>query len=238
MNSKKKFKNLSHNHNSWLFLYKFSFNMFVILMRLLSGEYSCSPTVKYKITRDGKVREYESYTIADRIVAKLLFHCLKTRLRSKISGSYFQCEGKGRAKANRALQHRLSTHKHVYKTDVYSYYNSIDQLKLTDLLTKELGDRKMIHLITSFLRAPSSIDKRERLRGIPVGCSFSMLLAEFYLRELDSYFDNRKGEYYYQRFNDDIIILSKGKKSHRRAIKATHIILKSLGCMLDERKLL
>jgi hypothetical protein len=47
-------------------------------------------------------------------------------------------------------------------------------------------------------------------QGIPLGFSLSPVLAELYLLKLDRAFDQNR-DFYYQRFNDDTIVLTKTK---------------------------
>ena len=60
---------------------------------------------------------------------------------------------------------------------------------------------------------------------LPLGCSLSPLLAEFYLYELDSYFAGRADKWHYQRFADDIILMAKTNHTLKRGIRAVRRLL-------------
>jgi len=72
-------------------------------------------------------------------------------------------------------------------------------------------------------------------KGISTGCSLSPLLAEFYLRELDRAFDHNPN-IYYQRFCDDIIVLTKTKWQQKWAIRKIKQVLYRLKLTIRYRK--
>ena len=189
---KAKFKYHSHNNDVWLLITDFGNKANTILANLLDKTYKISSPEQFEFTDSQKKRVYEKYSVEDGLVINLLFHWLKEKLSCRRSDSYYQCEGKGVKKAFNRLKRKATKYRYIYKTDVYSYYASIDQVKLSELLEEELQDKEVVHLIMSIVRASERYEKENAsTKGIPLGCSLSMLLAEFYLRKLDKHFEKQ-----------------------------------------------
>lgn len=72
-------------------------------------------------------------------------------------------------------------------------------------------------------------------RGIPLGCSLSAVLAELYLLQLDKAFHRNRGVHY-QRFCDDIIILTETKWQQKRALRRIKETLNHLNLSIRLRK--
>ena len=136
----------------------------------------------------------------------------------------------GRKKAFCNLYKARMRFPHVYKTDVKSYYASINHDVLIGGLKHHIKNSVLLHMVcqviapTVFYRGFYGLGWYNSRQGLPLGCSLSPLLAAFYLRKLDLYFEN-KPQYFYQRYMDDIILLAKRKSQLRRGIKKIHEIL-------------
>lgn len=191
----------SHNHPY------FQVSIDNIAEQVFSWSWVFSPSQEFFIEGG---RKLNSYYFEDHVAIRLLIEYLKTILCNQLCWNYFQKKGAGRVKASKELVRNLRSNKYVYKTDVYSYYAQICHLRLYEKLSEVLG-KQLVCFVLSCLRVEKY--KRLRLRGIPLGNSVSYLIAEFYLRELDQHFASRSSEYHYQRYNDDIIILTRSKRS-------------------------
>lgn len=96
--------------------------------------------------------------------------------------------------------------KFIIKTDIKSFYESIDR----DLLTKKLNKNPILSLttrklITRLLREYESISGEKK--GIPRGIGISAYLSELYLKEFDEKVRNIDNLIYYSRYVDDIVIV-------------------------------
>ncbi len=144
-----------------------------------------------------------------------------------IPDNYYKKKGKGRKKAVKDLCANLGQYKYVFKTDVKSYFASIDH----DILMKKLQElvtyETIIHLVNQIITNYVEFNGRYRRnhQGIPFGISTSSMLGSLYLTDLDEYFLDKEN-FYYQRFVDDIIVLTKTKHQQDRAKKAIYRILK------------
>lgn len=96
---------------------------------------------------------------------------------------------------------------YVYKSDIKSYFSSINHSTLLNLLQQHISCSKTTNLlkiiINSYQEAPNT--------GIPIGNLTSQLFANLYLHPLDIFVTKNIGEINYFRYMDDFIILSPDK---------------------------
>ena len=155
---------------------------------------------------EGKMMSYFSIW-SDRFVEFCLYRYLVERARRKklIAENYVSEKGKGRFFAIRQLHSVLHEYKFVFKTDIKSYFASIDVEILGKVVQKNLPPRSPLqYLIWQDLTNPY------REKGIFQGSSISSFYAWIYLKKLDDFF--AASNFFYQRYKDDILILAKEKK--------------------------
>ena len=107
----------------------------------------------------------------------------------------------------------------MLRTDVKSYYASIDHLLLLDQLAIHLKDRRVLNILAQYLRRTSE-------RGGCLGLS-ERHFARLPIQPLDRSVlspcagpGRRQGRLVYTRFMDDILILAPTRWQLRRAVKA------------------
>lgn len=96
-----------------------------------------------------------------------------------------------------------------YKTDIHNYFNSIDVNKLIIDMRKNIGDVRLIDMFDNLLSDKRANYKGEILeedKGVMAGTPISPFLANYYLRDIDEYFQNQ--DCIYMRYADDILILA------------------------------
>ena len=138
-------------------------------------------------------------------------------------------KGHGGAKAAvRPVMRRLDTNRFVLKTDVKSYYASIDHHLLMDRLAVHVTDRRVLNLLGQYMRRTAERGGSfwDYERGISLGCPLSPLMGAFFLHELDERME-RTG-LFYVRFMNDILVLAPTRWKLRRAVKAVNHVLGSL----------
>ncbi len=146
-----------------------------------------------------------------------------------VSSRCTHVKGHGGAKAAvRQVHHHLATNRFVMRTDVKSYYASIDHLLLMDRLAVYVRDRRILSLLGQYMRrtAESGGTFWDHERGISLGCPLSPLMGAFYLDDLDRRM--AKTGLFYVRFMDDILVLAPTRWKLRGAVKAVNAILGSL----------
>jgi retron-type reverse transcriptase len=94
-----------------------------------------------------------------------------------------------------------------YKVDIHNYFNSINEEILLSNLKKDIHDIKLFNLFESLL-----LNKNveyygkiiEEKKGVMAGTPISAFLANYYIKEIDEFFWNKK--VVYARYADDIIL--------------------------------
>ena len=115
-------------------------------------------------------------------------------------------KGHGGAKAAvRQVHHHLNANRFVMRTDVKSYYASIDHLLLMDRLASYIGNQRILNLLVQYMRRSAERGGVfwDYERGISLGCPLSPLMGAFYLNELDQRM--AKTGLFYVRFMDDSV---------------------------------
>jgi RNA-directed DNA polymerase len=176
--------------------------------------------------RDGD--EIEIWSARDALVLKALALVLADHL--PVARSCTHVRGHGGAKAAvRAVWRHVPAHRFVLRTDVKSYYASIDHHRLFDQLAEVIKDRSVLSLLWLYLRRTVEhgglfCDHRQ---GISRGCALSPLIGAFFLRRLDERM-SRLG-LFYVRFMDDILVLAPTRWKLRKAVAVVNRGLDALG---------
>jgi RNA-directed DNA polymerase len=157
---------------------------------------------------------------AMRWCSKLLQLCSANTCRSH---ACTHIKGHGGAKfAVREVRDHLAANRFVLRTDVKSYYASIDHLMLLDQLAVHIKDRRVLNLVGQYLRRTSERGGSfwHYEKGISLGCPLSPLIGAFFLNAPDA--AAAKLRLFYVRFMDDILILAPSHWQLRRAVKVVN----------------
>jgi RNA-directed DNA polymerase len=88
----------------------------------------------------------------------------------------------------REVHDHLAGNRFVLRTEVKSYYASIDHLMLLDQLAVHIKDRRVLDLMGQYLRRTSERGGSfwDHEKGISLGCPLSPLIGGFFLNALDA----------------------------------------------------
>ena len=214
-----------HNADVWSLRFGWHEEREEIRRDLLSGRYRFG-LLKRITLRGGE--EIDLWSARDALVLKALSLVLAEHL--PISKRCTHLKGHGGAKAAvREVREQLSKNRFVLRTDVKSYYASIDHFLLHEKLREHIKDRRILDLLWQYMRRTSERggEFSEFDRGISLGCPLSPIMGAFFLRELDE--ELEKLGLFYVRFMDDILVLSPSRWRLRRAVKVLNQVLSSLG---------
>jgi len=129
---------LSHNNDVWELRRRWQNIKPELQQTLIEGEYRFSPLVELRLP-EGNL---ECWCATDSLVLKAMAIVLGNHLASSLSPSFVHVTGNGATKkAVREVYHHLSPGSYVMKSDVKSYYASIDHAILFDTLTAYISDR-------------------------------------------------------------------------------------------------
>lgn len=188
-----------------------------------------------------KMREVAAPSFEDQIVHQALFTTLEPPIRKKfIKHSYACIKNRGTHKAVRDIQKSLKNLKEYsfyLKTDIKSYFASINHAILKEILKKYIKDLQTLTLlnkiIDSFEESPQT--------GLPLGNVTSQLFANIYLNELDQFVTKKlmpqRDFSTYFRYMDDFVLLSESKKrliKYRNEIE--QFLINTLDLKLHPRK--
>ena len=138
-------------------------------------------------------------------------------------------QGRGGAKAAvRFVNEHLAANTFVFRTDVKSYYASIDHDILLGLLEQAVPDKRVLDLLRQYVRRTIYDGGlyEDVERGISLGCPLSPLMGAFYLKLLDERVE--KTGLAYARFMDDWVILAPTRWKLRAAIRLVNETLAEL----------
>lgn len=176
-------------------------------------------------------RATEVFDTSSRFLLKSVASYVAVLLRPFLNARCFHSEGG--AKALIAEVHAfVETGDFVFKTDVYSYYASMRHSILLEQLHSLSLPLRLIHLVGAYITRTvwgyNSV--WHPTQGIPKGGSLSPILGAVYLNGLDRQMETLMsgGDFFYGRFQDDILIIARTRHGMRRARKILYAHLDAL----------
>ena len=197
-----------------------------MLTQLNDGSYMFSPLERLEF-EDGPL---SLWTSQDMIALKLITQALEGRIRFAIPKSCYHVKGHGGLKkAVRDAHAALPEYRHVMRSDIKSYYQSIDFNLLMSIIETYIKHPILLTLVRKACQRTETCgglfyDYHEK--GIPKGSPLSPLLGAIALMPLDQEMVRIK-DVFYARFMDDWVVLTKSKTALRKVIKLTHQIVNS-----------
>ena len=106
----------------------------------------------------------------------------------------------------------------VLKSDIKSYFSSIDHQILLRLIEKKIKCKDTLNLLQNIINSNG-------YKGVPIGNLTSQLFANIYLNQLDHFVKENLEIKWYIRYMDDFIILHQEKDILRDILKEINIYL-------------
>ena len=177
-------------------------------------------------------------TVRDRIVQTALRNVLEPIFeRDFATHSYGFRPQRGCKDALRRVDELLKAgYVHVVDADLKSYFDTIPQDRLMDLIRRKVADGRVLNLIEAFLKQ-GVLDGMSRWtpdQGTPQGAVISPLLANIYLDPLD-HLMAEKG-YAMIRYADDFVILCRSAEEAARALEEVQRWVAEAGLKLHPTK--
>lgn len=157
----------------------------------------------------------------DSLVLKLLSMFLADVLSNSKRCTHLKRHGGAKQTVN-SVYRTSQQHEFVFRTDVKSYYESIDHHILLNKLAHYIKDKHLLNILTQYLKRSIEVGGNfiDIDKGISSGSPLSPLIASFYLYELDKAME--KQSVYYRRYMDDIIVLAKSRWGLKRTIRCVN----------------
>ena len=123
---------------------------------------------------------------------------------------------------NQCKDHITAGYKYAVDIDLDKFFDTVNQSKLIEVLSRTVQDGRVISLIHKYLNAGVVVRNKfeETKEGVPQGGPLSPLLSNIMLNELDTELEIRRHRFV--RYADDLVILCSIRRSAERTL--TNII--------------
>jgi len=193
-----------------------------IRQSLMDGTYRPSPVLGVEIPKEnGDKRRLGIPTLRDRVIQQAIMQQLTEIYEPQFADASFGF------RPNRSCHDALKKSQEYLNQgyvwtvdmDLEKFFDTVNQSKLVEVLSRSIKDGRVISLIHRFMRAGAIWwgKYEETKQGVPQGGPLSPLLANILLNELDHELEARGHRFV--RYADDMIIFCKSKASAVQALE-------------------
>ena len=218
----------------------FSKNYKILQDQLLSGAYYPEAVRGVKIPKPkGGHRQLGIPTVIDRVVQQSILQVLSPRY-ERIFSEYSYGFRPGRSAhqgLKQAGEYVAQGKRHVVDIDLAKFFDEVNHSRLLWLLSRRIGDGRVLKLIHRYLRSGLLEGGllSQRTKGTPQGGPLSPLLSNIVLDELDKELERRGHSFV--RYADDLIVLVGSKASAERVLLSlVNYIEVDLGLRVNQEK--
>lgn len=214
-------------------------NVTRIYKELQNGTYHSDGFAEFQIFERGKLRNITSVTIKERVVQKCLCdYCLLPILKKRLIYDNSAClKNRGYSFAIKRVTKFMTSHYKKYGTegfalccDYHDYFGSIPHKVAKDILKRYISDKRILKLSFHF------IDCFKGDVGLGLGSQISQILALIAINNIDHYIKEKLRIKFYERYNDDLLIIHHSKKFLESVLKELKILSKQIGLELHPTK--
>lgn len=215
-------------------------NLVILQAQLLTGSYQPQPVRGVQIPKpQGGYRQLGIPTVTDRLVQQAIQQVLNKQYdRTFSSNSYGFRPAKSAHQALRQGAEYVASGKgYVIDLDLEKFFDEVNHHRLLWLLSTRIGDRRVLQLISRYLKAGILEGglTTQRIKGTPQGSPLSPLLSNIVLDELDKELERRG--HCYVRYADDVKIFVRNEQRAQEVKRSiTLYIERNLRLKVNEAK--
>ena len=193
----------------------------LLVTKLEGGCYKPSPVRRVEIEKpDGGTRQLGIPTVTDRVIQQAISQVLTPIFDPLFSNNSFgfRPSRNGRQAVKQVQQIIKEGRRFAVDVDLSKFFDRVNHDLLMTLLSRKIQDKRLLHLISCYLRAGIMDESHfiESKEGVPQGGPLSPLLANIMLDPLDKELERRGHKF--ARYADDFTILVKSQRAGERVL--------------------